>query len=469
MAHFKIALPIETNQTRNKDVSDQKLLNMYAEQMPENSKESVSLYNTPGCKFYKQINENEKVHAVYYMAPFLYVLCGNSVYRMSESGSIANLGNIGTINGVVRFADNGSQILAVSSDGSGYIITDTGVELVQSENFPVASDVTFNSGYFIVTQKDSGRFYWSGLLDGHSWTALGYATQESNPDDVVGIEENRGDLWIFGNKTIEIWTPSGNADLPFQRIGSGILNVGCKAKGSIAKDKNGIYWLGSDLQVHFAQGYNENRISTHDIERELSEDYNINDVINSYAFTYSAGGHDFYVLTIPNSKTWVFDMTTKVWHERKTNGAKTWLPNSLAIVFNKIIVGTEKDGNLYELRNDYYQDDMVSGHIEREVIFPPVFLEDNRLVMDKVYMDLSVAPSDNLSSNPQIMLSWSDDGGNIWSSEHWRSFGKTGRYKTRVIWRALGQTRQRIYKLKVTDRVKVQISGLYCEGEQRYA
>lgn len=467
MAHFKIALPIQTNQTRNKDVSDQRLLNMYAEQMPENAKESVSLYNTPGCKPVKRIGY-DAIYGIYYMAPFLYVVSGNSVFRVDEDFNAVNIGNIGTTSGVVRFADNGSQILAVKTDGDGYIITDSTVELIQSDNFPIASDVTYNSGRFVVTQKDSGRFYWSGLLDGHSWTALGYATQESNPDNVVGIEENRGDLWIFGDKTTEIWTPSGNADLPFQRIGSGILNIGCKATASITKDKNGIYWLGNDLQVHFAQGYNESRISTHDIERELLEDYDINDVINAYAFTYTAAGHDFYVLTIPNNKTWVFDMTTKVWHERKTDGLKIWLPDSLAAAFNKNIVGGSDDGVLYELNADYYFDGN-NKIIEREIIFPPVFMEDNRLVMDKVYMDLTVAPTDNLSANPQIMLMWSDDGGNTWSSEHWRSFGKTGTYKTRVIWRSLGQTRQRIYKLRVTDSVKVQISGLYCEGEQRYA
>ncbi len=466
MAHFKIALPLQTYQTRNKDVSDQRLLNMYAEQMPENSKDSVSLYNTPGCELYKTIGD-EPILGLHYMAPFLYVICGNNVYRMSKNGNTAVLGNIGAGGSFVKMADNGTQILAVTGDGDGFIINDSGVNLVQSDNFPIASDVTYDSGRFVVTQKDSGRFYWSGLLDGHSWTATGYATQESNPDNVAGIEENRGDLWIFGDKTTEIWTPAGNDSLPFQRIGSGILNVGCKAPRSIAKDKNGVYWLGSDLQVHFAQGYNEQRISTHDIERELTEDYSINDVIWAYGFTYTASGHDFYVLTIPNNKTWVFDMTTKVWHERKTTGLNIWMPDCLCAAFNKNIVGTAQDGKLYVLNNNYYKDG--DTYIENEIIFPPVFAEDNRLVMDKMYLDITVAPTDDRAENPKVMLAWSDDGGNLWSSEHWRELGQTGEYKKRVIWRALGQCRQRIYKLRVTDSVKVQISGLYCEGEQRYA
>jgi hypothetical protein len=203
------------------------------------------------------------------------------------------------------------------------------------------------------------------------------------------------------------------------------------------------------------------------VERELLEDYDIQNVLNAFSFTYSANGHDFYVLTVPDEKTWVFDMTTGVWHERKTTGLKTWIVSSVANAFNKNIVGDLVTGNLYELDCNYFSDN--TAMIEREMIFPPVFAEDNRLVMDKMYLDISTAPTENLTQNPQIMLMWSDNGGNTWSSEHWRSFGMTGNYKTRVIWRALGQCRQRIYKIRITDGVKVQISGLYCEGEQRYA
>lgn len=467
MGKFKIALPVQTYETRNKDVSEQRLLNMYAEQMPENAKESVSLYNTPGLKPMLFVG-NEPIFGLHFMYPYLYVFAGVSVYRVSNSGTVINLGNIGTINGVIRSADNGTQILAVKPDGRGYIITESNVEYINNANFPLASDVTFNSQYFVVTQRNSGRFYWSELLNGLNWTALGYATQESNPDNVVGIMENRGDLWIFGDKTTEIWTPTGNANLPFQRIGSGILNIGCKAKNSIAKDKNGLYWLGNDLQVHNAQGYSSTRISTHDLERELLEEYNPDDVSAAYGYCYTAGGHDFYVLTIPHSKTWVFDMTTKVWHERKSSNSAVWDAFCCANAFNKNLVGDGKNGTIYTLDSKYYVD-RENDCIEREIIFPPVFLDDNRLVMDKLYLDIRTAPSDDLTFNPQIMLMWSDDGGKTWSSEHWQSLSKTGEYRARVIWRCLGQTRQRIYKMRITDAVKVEISGLYCEGEERYA
>jgi hypothetical protein len=58
------------------------------------------------------------------------------------------------------------------------------------------------------------------------------------------------------------------------------------------------------------------------------------------------------------------------------------------------------------------------------------------------------------------MLSWSDDGGHNWSNEHFRNLGDTGEFAKRVIWRRLGTSRDRIFKIKISDPVKkVMIAG----------
>lgn len=62
----------------------------------------------------------------------------------------------------------------------------------------------------------------------------------------------------------------------------------------------------------------------------------------------------------------------------------------------------------------------------------------------------------------EVMLRWSDDGGNTWSNEHWRPMGKIGEYGTRVIWRRLGMTvklRDRVYEVSGTDPVEINIMG----------
>ncbi len=44
-------------------------------------------------------------------------------------------------------------------------------------------------------------------------------------------------------------------------------------------------------------------------------------------------------------------------------------------------------------------------------------------------------------------LQWSDDGGHVWSNEHWIEAGALGQYKFRAIWRRLGRSRDRVFRV----------------------
>jgi hypothetical protein len=62
-----------------------------------------------------------------------------------------------------------------------------------------------------------------------------------------------------------------------------------------------------------------------------------------------------------------------------------------------------------------------------------------------------------VTTNPQAMLRWSNDGGSTWSKEYWVSIGKMGKYTNRAIWRRLGQARDRIFEVSITDPVNAVI------------
>ena len=66
-------------------------------------------------------------------------------------------------------------------------------------------------------------------------------------------------------------------------------------------------------------------------------------------------------------------------------------------------------------------------------------------------------------SNPQAMLSWSDDGGHTYSSTYTASLGLTGQYKARVIFNKLGVSRDRVFKFSMSDPVKANIIGGYAK------
>jgi hypothetical protein len=81
--------------------------------------------------------------------------------------------------------------------------------------------------------------------------------------------------------------------------------------------------------------------------------------------------------------------------------------------------------------------------------------DDDLVTEDGITIEASVLTTQG--ADPQVMLRWSNDGGSTWSSEHWTSIGRMGNYKNRAIWRRLGQARDRIFEVSITDPVKAVI------------
>jgi hypothetical protein len=66
---------------------------------------------------------------------------------------------------------------------------------------------------------------------------------------------------------------------------------------------------------------------------------------------------------------------------------------------------------------------------------------------------------DSPESDPMAFLSWSNDGGNTWSNEYPSSLGRQGKYGKRLIWRNLGMSRNRVYRLAISSSSKKIITG----------
>jgi len=63
------------------------------------------------------------------------------------------------------------------------------------------------------------------------------------------------------------------------------------------------------------------------------------------------------------------------------------------------------------------------------------------------------------------MLRWSDDCGETWSNQLTASMGKVGEYKKRVKFFRLGQARDRIFEISISDPVKRVITGANLEAK----
>lgn len=67
---------------------------------------------------------------------------------------------------------------------------------------------------------------------------------------------------------------------------------------------------------------------------------------------------------------------------------------------------------------------------------------------------------------PQMMLRWSNDGGHTWPNEYQLDCGQAGEYSARVIQRRLGQGRNRVFEISVTDPIPWRIIAGEVQAEE---
>lgn len=465
--------PSYTLQSVNVDA--QACVNLFPEINPLGTgkeREVASLVPTPGLSTLLTLADSP-VRGLYTASNGeVYAVGGEKLYSISSAWAATELGTLNTSTGPVSMKDNGTSLVIVDG-ASGYhwnMSTDTFAEITDSDFYP-ADQVDFLDGYFIFNRTGTQQFFFSEL-NSVNLDALDIQSAEGSPDSIVGLKAHNQSAFFFGSNTIEVFYDSGNSDSPFQRIQGAVIDIGCAAAFSIARVADNLFWLGGDENgngvVYEMRGYQPVRVSTPAIEAQIRQ-RNQTQIMGARAWSYQQGGHQFYCLNITGfNTTWCYDVSTKMWHERKyldSWGYERHRADCHTVAFGVNIVGDYETGAIYELDPDTYND--FGNEIVR-IRTAPHFSANLKLVSHYSFqldMEVGVGLTTGQGSDPQAMLDWSDDGGHSWSNERQASIGKKGETKKRVIWRRLGMARDRVYRVKVSDPVKVVLIGAELDVE----
>lgn len=458
----------------SKNINSQTCINLFPVVDQQDAKQVIALYGTPGLELFATPESGSGlcIRGIWECKGDLYVVLNTRVYKVTSAGVCSLLGTITTSSGNVSMADNGTQVLIADGTTSGYIITVATATMaaISDADYPALSSVTFQDGYFIGIEKDTGKFWISASYDGTSWDALDFATAEGRPDNSVAIISNTHDLWIFGDDSVEVYYDSGNTDFPFERITGALIDVGCGAAGTPTKILGQMYWLTDKKQVCRSQGYQGQIISTPTIEHQIETYSSISD---ARGFTYAIEGHNFYVLVFPtDGKTWVFDTATGFWHEWQSYFSLTdpWSrhrANCSAMLGKDWIVGDYNNGLLYKIDMDVFTDNL--NQIRRQRAAQIVSKERVNVIYHQLEIEFEsgVGLSGGVQGeDPQAVLDWSDDGGHTWSNQYYKSMGKIGEYTRRAIWRRLGKSRNRVFRVTCSDPVKTVIVAAFVNIEE---
>lgn len=420
--------------------------------------------------------------------------------------TVTSIGGSGAVTGLTRtfsgqYTSNPANNASTSSDGSGtgltltltfgtgtgstgnYVINNSQTvasrtmyglnfsELPSTDGaFAGGSVVDIVDNYFIYNRPNTQQYAASDVLSPITY-GLSFASKFTGPDDLVSLIVDHGQIYLLGEKTSEVWADVGTFPFPFQRIPGASSQHGIAAQFSMARFGNSFAYVsrndrGQAVIVQM-NGYFPQRISTHAVENTL-----VNQTISdAVAYTYQLEGHECYVVTFPTLElTWVYDGATGLWHKwlwtDTQNNYKRHRSNCGALFQNQFLVGDYENGQIYRLDPNNYTDN--GTHIRRMRRCPHLVADFQRQYFDELQLQFQPGVGlqgietfplgdNDIGINPQAMLRWSNDGGSTWSNEHWAGIGKVGKYQNRIIWRRLGQARDRIYEVVVTDPVKAVI------------
>lgn len=448
--------------------SAQQLINMYLEDAQVQARSQRALIGTPGLEEFVQIGTGP-IRGLHVFREFLYAVSEFEVFKIDVNGIATKIGDIPRTTRV-SIENNETQVCFVNGN-EGFIYTpasDTFEEILDPD-FRPAQLVQFLDGYFVFNDPLTNEFFISNFQNGLAYTGTDFGVAEGSPDLIISILSDHRDLFLFGERSTELWNNTGNPDFTFEVQEGVFIERGCAAANSVVKMDNQVYWLGDDRAVYRLDGYLPAKVSTHAIDTQIRR-YDI--VADAFAFTYTEDGHFFYVLTFPRAnETWVYDSAPKggAWHQRSTGiNEERWRANNYARLFNKNIIGDFQTNQLFEMDLETYAEDgdeilRVRSTMPESADERPIFFSKLQVTLDSGQGNL-VPPSDN----PLAQLSWSDDGGRTFTSPRFREMGKIGEYGRRVIWRKLGRFRNRVYKWACSEKIKVVVISTAGEFEQGF-
>lgn len=449
MTIIPLEIGTQSNPGRYGQSGQARLINCYPEEAGKEGKHPIPVYASAGLAAFATLTDGGAVRAMIDLDSYMYVVAGRAIYRVDTTGAggAAPIGGMPS-DGIVTMAVNRVGEIAVVCDGIVKIITGVTVTDLADSDLPPSNSVHFNGGYHVYTHPN-GRFSWSGIDNATAIDALDFATAESNRDGLLMGKSLGQHSVLFGTRSIEFWILSGGADSPFSR--SHVIQVGCYAAGSVSEAPivtstavtDSIAFAATDRQGAYAgicivENLSARKISTHAVDRAIRDEPDVSSITSC---SWSDGGHAFYCIS-GSTFSWCWDSANGQWHERQSYGLARWKVRSVQQFGGQLIAGDYTSNKLYRMSNDLVSegDDPLIFTIQP----PPVHAYPERVEFNGLYIDVipgvGVASGDAEDIDPEMMVSWSDDGTNFGAARMIK-VGRMGETIKRVKTTRLGQSK----------------------------
>ena len=446
-----------TYKHQSRPLSSQVTRNFWPQQQQDASTKSpYVLTSFPGKKLFGTVTGSSDRGMLEHRG-VLYKVTDTTLYTVDSAGTHTSRG---TIPGVAH--------TIMAGIGNSVVIVTEGIPYEwNGSTLTVGTDIDFetpNSCAHLNNQMlydgDADRFVSSNVGAALTINSLNYATAESNADDLQRVYVHDQNVYMLGDKTIEVWWNSGVGQPPFDRVEGGISQVGLGALFSVASTRDWFYFFGHDNQVYRANGANVQPVFTDALAREIAA-FSI--TADAKGIAYYFEGQWMYEITFPTAdRTFCHPEGGETFELSSGNDGGKNIASSHSFAFGKNLVGDVDSGNIYELDVDTFTDNGAAivrtrdtGSLHGELLGAP----GKRIEMNSfsLIMETGVGLLSGQGQDPKIVLSFSDDGGRTFNTVGAGTIGKLGQFQHKVEWFALGSFYERIIRLQISDPVYVTI------------
>lgn len=426
-------------------ISAQECVNWYPNIVQAPALNQETLFACPGLALLVNTGDTEVCRGAHVLNGVPYFVNGGTLYRLESDFTATDLGEIeGT--GRVSIADNGAQLCIQVPLGKGYIFTsdpDTLTEITDADfrtNGEPLYVVELDKYFIFIT--DDNKFIISAINDGLSYNALDFGSGEKVEGNLVGLLAFKGQLFLFGEYSAAAFQnrPSG-ADFPFVFTGL-TLEKGLDSAFSVTASNDTFMYIGGAREespaVWAFSGNTVQKVSTTAIDAMLQSE----GVSNAFAWSYAQSGAYFVGFSLQTT-SFVYDVITRRWHERKTRYVDgrgntqitRYRVNAFVEAYGKIICGDGIDGRIGSLSLDTNRE--YEFKIPRSISTQP--FQNNMESFFLPSLELTVeSGTGTLTDDPLIGLEISRDA-KTYNPARFRGLGKIGEYKRRLIWRRNGR------------------------------
>ena len=384
------------------------------------------------------------------------IVSGTELYRYaSRTGLSAKIGNIPG-QGFCQFSGTSDRVVIVR-DGVAYSTDGTIITVVQfpddipgAPTVPLIQGVAVINSTFILTIKDTQRFYWISPGDTDP-DPLNFASAERLPDDIEAVAISNDEIWFIGTQGPEVWQPTTDPDLPFQRINGRVYSDGCASRDTVVNSVfNGLpclLWATTTGSVVMAQG-SVKKVSNGSVEEALKGATNLR------AWSFRANRHDFYILTA-DQFTFAYNLERGEWSRWDTYLKSYWLAHLGLQDRTDVFAGSATDSRIFRLIEGYDDDGQP---VVRE-ISGIVHNTGKPVQCASVAVRVNAGWSPSYSLEPQLELRWSDDQGTTWSEYVSISLGISGTYHQDTIFRSMGLIYRpsRVFEFRFAEKARFRI------------